>query len=371
MDPQESTQGILILNPGSSSLKWALFTGPEASHASISGKSSPGASADEIGTVLKKYPAQVAILRFVHGGHDFVDPVEIDKHRLEQLQGLESLAPLHNNNSLLCSRQVAEHAPGMRQIAVFDTAFFHDLPRVSRSYGLPRTLVEKYGIRRFGFHGFAHHGMLRAWHELNPGKNAPPRLVTAQLGSGCSMAAIRDGRPIDTTMGFTPNEGLLMSTRCGDIDPGLVTWLQRREGWGADMTDKVLNEQSGWLGVSGESADMGELLRSDSAEAGWATDLFIHRIRKTLGAYHALLGGLDGVIFSGGIAEHNPDFCKEIVTGLGHLGIHPATAEPGPALVDVTGLEARRLTAPDSPTACWCVEGDEHRSMLESACRIM
>ena len=363
----KNNPGILTFNPGSSSLKWACFTSLEATAALACGQVST--SADDAGFPLlpTDFHAGLAVIRFVHGGNDFVKPVVIDKACLKALHALDSLAPLHNRASLLCSKLLARQVPGIRQIAVFDTEFFHALPRVSQSYGLPRDLVARYGIRRFGFHGFAHDGMVKAWRNLAGSALAPrSRLVTAQLGSGCSMAAIRDGKPIDTTMGFTPNEGLLMSTRSGDIDPGLVTWLKRQEGWDADDTDRVLNSESGWLGMSGESANMGDLLNSGSGNAEWAIELFIHRIRKTLGAYYALLGGLDGVVFSGGIAEHAPDFCKRIIAGLEHLGIIPAPGEPVPVEAASPTLEARRLTLSDSPAACWCVPGDEHRAMLDS-----
>lgn len=366
MEATSKPAGVLTFNPGSASMKWAYFPSLQAASSLAAGEAGP-LEDDGAGVLPANCHAELAIIRFVHGGPDLFRPLEIDKHTVKKLQAAESLAPLHNRTSLLLSRRITEHAPAMKQIAVFDTAFFHNLPRISQLYGLPRALVDKYGIRRFGFHGFAHEGMVRAWRDLRKERDArPQRLVTAHLGSGCSMAAILDGRPMDTTMGFTPNEGLLMSTRCGDIDPGLVTWLQHREGWSPKVTDRELNEQSGWLGMSGESANMADLLESSSWEAAQTIDLFIHRIRKTLGAYYALLGGLDGVIFSGGISERAPDFCKRIISGLEHLGIHTAPAEPAPALTDKAGIPASRLTLPDSPAACWCAHSDEHRSMLDS-----
>ncbi len=307
------------------------------------------------------------VIRFVHGGNDFVTPITIDNVRLRALEELTSLAPLHNQQALLISKEISKSAPGLRQIAVFDTEFFHDLPRVAQLYGLPNELILKYGIRRFGFHGFAHASMLKEWHRLHGRhSNQDIRLITIQLGSGCSMAAIRNDKPVDSTMGFTPNDGLLMSTRCGDMDPGLVTWLQKKEGWNPEDTDRILNRKSGWLGLSGESRNMGELLLSNSAAARLSVDLFIRRIRMTLGAYFALLGGLDGVIFSGGISERSPGVCRKILVGLEPLGIVCVPSRPVPTGNQDTAILTYPLTAADSAVACWSIRSDEARSMLDS-----
>lgn len=362
-----NTPGILVINPGSSSLKWAYFKCLGAASATVTGQNNAGNASQDIKTLLCKYPIGSVVIRFVHGGNEFVTPITIDNVRLRTLEELSSLAPLHNQQALLASKDISKSTPGLRQIAVFDTEFFHDLPRVAQLYGLPNELIVKYGIRRFGFHGFAHASMLKQWHTLQGRHNARDiRLITIQLGSGCSMAAIRNDRPVDSTMGFTPNDGLLMSTRCGDMDPGLLTWLQKQEDWSPDDTDRILNKKSGWLGLSGESSNMGELLHSNSVAARLAVDLFIHRIRKTLGAYFALLGGLDGVVFSGGIPERSPGVCREILAGLEHLGIVCAASSPMPTGKQETAILAHPLTAADSAAACWTVRSDEARSMLDS-----
>lgn len=228
---------------------------------------------------------------------------------------------------------------------------------------MSQELVEKYSIRRFGFHGFAHDAMRAAW-EHRADNQLGQRLVTIQLGSGCSMAAILNGKPIDTTMGFTPNEGLLMSTRCGDIDPGLVTWLQRLEHWTPVETDKVLNEESGWLGVSGISSSISDLLDNPAPSARRAIDLFSYRIRKTLGAYYAVLGGLDGVVMSGGIAEHSVQFCANLLRRLEHLGIFLSDESLYPE--QALNGEYLRISVPDSPVRCEIVRNNEHQAMLES-----
>jgi len=363
----DNTPGVLVINPGSSSLKWAYFKCLGAASATFTGQNNASDSSQGIKNLLCKYPIGSVVIRFVHGGNDFVAPVTIDNLRLLRLEELISLAPLHNQQALLVSKEISINAPDLRQIAVFDTEFFHDLPRVAQLYGLPIELILKYGIRRFGFHGFAHASMVKQWHTLH-GRHSDrnTRLITIQLGSGCSMAAIRNDKPVDSTMGFTPNDGLLMSTRCGDLDAGLVTWLQKKEGWDPEDTDRILNRKSGWLGLSGESSNMGELLHSNSVAARLSVDLFIRRIRMTLGAYFALLGGLDGVIFSGGIPERSPDVCREILAGLEHLGIVCAPSSPMPTGNKDTAILAYPLTAADSAVACWSTRCDEARSMLDS-----
>ena len=360
--------GVLCLNPGSSSLKWAWFMSMDAREAANSGNIQPGDEAF-LQTLISQYPASLAIIRFVHGGNDFVHPTVVSREKIQQLHSLSTLAPLHNNASLALSKRLTSLSPQLKQVAVFDTEFFHELPRTAQLYGIPQELTEKYGIRRFGFHGFAHDGMLKAWDTLTRGKGQG-RLVTIQLGSGCSMAALYNGMPQDTTMGFTPNEGLLMSTRSGDIDPGLLTWLQRQEGWSPEETDRILNEESGWFGVSGKSADLSVLLESDLESAKQALALIAHRIRKTLGAYFALLGGLDGVLVSGGVGENAMGFCRRLFSSLEHLGIVLAGEPEDVARQHYPLMQSTRFTLQESAVACLSVHCDEHRSMIDSVRRL-
>jgi acetate kinase len=259
----------------------------------------------------------------------------------------------------------------MRIFAVFDTEFFHSLPVSAQLYGLPRHLIQRHRIRRFGFHGFAHAGLHERWRTVVDGQDrvsSDKRVVTLQLGSGCSMAAINGVEPIDTTMGFTPNEGLLMSTRSGDIDPGLLTWLQRQEGWTPEETDRVLNEESGWLGLSGEGGDFSQLLNNSTPEAKEAVQLFSIRVRKTLGAYHALLGGLDGVVIGGGVAESTPTLCLHLLQDLEHLGIKVARQPP-----PVPGPEQpfSILSSSDSCVLCGLAANNEFWSMLQTLRRVL
>jgi len=362
-----SEASVLVLNPGSSGLKWAWFKSALAKQTEISGE----VSFDQLGELLRRLAAErktsIAMVRFVHGGSEFFTPILVTPDIINKLEKLDKLAPLHNPNSVYCVQMISNILrPDMGSVAVFDTEFFQHLPRESQSYAIPKNLVEKYAIRRYGFHGFAHSAMLKLAPELMPGltkdcfsKDRPFRLITLQLGSGCSMTAIKNSRAIDTSMGFTPCEGLLMATRSGDIDPGLVSWLQRKENWSATETEQVLNLQSGLLGLSGESGDMKKLLASDTEAAEKAVELFCYRIRKYLGAYYAILGGLDGVILSGGIAENSIGLCQRILFELEHLGIAVSSRVRSKS-------SAIELSDPESKVSCWVVENGEFQAMLSS-----
>lgn len=354
-EPQE----VLVLNPGSATIKWARYESIDNDVASEVGHTSVEKLKTMVRNLTEQSHCHRFIVRFVHGGSDYVQPTPVTEFSLKRLSVLEKLAPIHNHNSLLCIRLLLEAHSSPTVIAVFDTAFFRDLPKVAQSYGLPNELTEKYHLRRFGFHGFAHQGMAAAWAQVSD--QACGRLVTMQLGSGCSMAAVLNGKPVDTTMGFTPNEGLLMSTRSGDVDPGLLTWLQRREGWSPDETDRVLNQDSGWLGVSGESKNMADLLKSESEDAQLAIDLFCFRVRKTLGAYYAVLGGLDGIVMSGGIAEHSATLRGRLLDGLEHLGIRIDHRR------NESTVNEERISTDESAVSCMVVPGREEYQMLKAS----
>ena len=311
---------IVVLNPGSATIKWQCYPALDSSQPIASGQGDIAELEAELTKITAEVAAYSYVVRFVHGGDLFCQPVVISDKNFKFLQGLSDWAPLHNHNSLLCVQHLLQRCEDCKIVAVFDTHFFRDLPPAAKTYGLPDWLTQKYKLRRYGFHGFAHQAMCDTWTTHN-GKNRSYALVTMQLGSGCSMAAIKDGQVIDTTMGFTPNEGLLMSTRSGDIDACLVTWLQKREGWTPEETERVLNKDSGWFGVSAQSKDMAELLDSHSDKAQLAVDIFCHRVRKTLGAYYVLLGGLDGIVIGGGIGEHAVTLRRRLLENLNHLGI--------------------------------------------------
>jgi acetate kinase len=260
--------------------------------------------------------------RVVHGGTAFTEPVIIDPSVLRRLGGLSDLAPLHNPVALAwieAARRTFD--PSVKQIAVFDTAFFAGLPAHAARYAIPARLGTDLGVRRYGFHGLAHEAMWQRWCALRPELDHGGRLITFQLGGGCSVAAIERGRPLDTSMGFTPLEGLVMQTRCGDIDPSVVPYLAQRLGESCERVIERLNRESGLAGVSGRGGDMSALVGDDSPDARLAVDLFCVRARKYLGAYLALMGGCDGVAFGGGIGEHVPAVRARIIAGMEWAGI--------------------------------------------------
>lgn len=349
---------LLVLNPGSSSIKWEAFCNSAESlgHGQITlGR---GIDVFEPLTSTAGNKVCAVIVRVVHGGSEFLQPIEVSPDNIDKLKALDSLAPLHNRVAMELIESWRQYDQSVRIFAAFDTQFFSELPAVAQTYGLPLDLIKQYQLRRYGFHGFAHQDMLRHWYAKNPHQQKFS-LVTAQLGSGCSMTAIRDGKPVDTSMGFTPNEGLLMRTRSGDVDPGLLAWLQQQEGWSPEDTDKLLNHESGWRGLSGGVANIAELFTSDLPQCRLAFDLFRYRFRKTLGAYFAILGGLDGIVLSGGVAEHNPDLCRELLSGLSHLGIE-LHAESAYSNLPIS------LSSMTSKVQCWVVASDEAAMMLHA-----
>ncbi len=357
---------ILVLNPGSSSIKWATFC--NSSEYLIDGRAAidRGQIDLEKGTDMfeqlisatASYKICAVIVRVVHGGPDFSNPIEVNRDNINKLKTLDSLAPLHNKVAIAFIESWQSYDESVRIFAAFDTQFFAKLPAVAKTYGLPLYLIERYQLRRYGFHGFAHQDMLRQWHRENSHQQSLS-LVTAQLGSGCSMAAIRDNKPVDTTMGFTPNEGLLMRTRSGDVDPGLLTWIQQQEGWTPIEIDHLLNTKAGWQGLSGGIDNMVELFASEQPERRLAFDLFRYRFQKTLGAYFAILGGLDGIVLSGGVAEHSLALCRELLSGLSHLGV-----ELSQESIKV-GLPIL-LSTKTSTVQCWVVATDEAGTMMHA-----
>lgn len=266
-----------------------------------------------------------AAYRVVHGGDAFVGPTVVDDQVLSELEGVSGLAPLHNRPTLEAMR-AARGVLGadVAAVAVFDTAFHATLPSRASRYAIRHELAERHGIRRFGFHGLAHRWMSERFAARAGVAVDTTRLVTLQLGNGCSAAAIDHGRSVDTTMGLTPLEGLMMGTRSGDVDPGLVHFLAEREDVDADVVLGWLNHESGLLGVSGRSPDMRDLFEAEVAgdeRAALAIDMFCYRVRKTIGAYDAVLSGATAVVFGGGIGEHSPEIRRRICAGLEHRGL--------------------------------------------------
>jgi len=364
---------ILTVNSGSSSVRLAAFRSPGEDRlemfASAHEELATAAQEDFLARFIAQYGlADISVVahRVVHGGALLVESRCVDEAVEHEIERLEPLAPLHNEQALRWIRSCrARFGSGIPQVAVFDTAFYSNLPDVARSYALPRLMTEKYRLRRYGFHGLAHRAMWRRWTQLRGAQAGRGRIISLQLGSGCSVTAIRDGTALDTSMGFSPLEGLVMATRCGDIDAGLLTYLQRNEGLTPDQTDRMLEKQSGLLGVSGVSGDMRELLADDGAGARRAIELFCYRARKYLGAYLAVLGGTDGIVFGGGIGEHAPRVRERILSGMEWCGVALDRTANGAA-----GGE-RRISSAQSAVDVWVFAVDEAGELAREALAVM
>jgi acetate kinase len=263
--------------------------------------------------------------RVVHGGNRFVRPTLIDDVVMRALESVTTLAPLHNGPALSAIRS-ARHLLGadVPMVAVFDTAFHSGLPDHASRYAIPFELADRHSIRRYGFHGIAHRYMTERYAAITSRPMDEVKTITLQLGNGCSVAAVAAGRSVDTSMGLTPLEGLVMGTRCGDADPSLAGFLSRREKIDVQDVEDWLNTRSGLLGVSGRSQDMRELLdaeRGGDPRAALAVEMFCYRVRKYVGAYLAVLGGADAIIFGGGIGENAPEVRARICSGMAWCGI--------------------------------------------------
>lgn len=281
--------------------------------------------------------------RIVHGGPRFVEPTKVSADLLDELRRISPFDPEHLPAEISLIEACARRFARMPQVACFDTAFHRDLPRAARLLAIPRKYEEK-GIRRYGFHGLSYAYLTRTL-AREPG-GLPARLVIAHLGNGASITAIRDGKSVDTTMAFTPTAGLPMSRRSGDLDPGLVAYLARTEGMTAEQFHEMVNTRSGLLGISETSADVRDLLAREGTDvrAAEALAVFCHAVRKTIGAHAAVLGGLDALVFAGGIGEHGAVIRARVCEGLGFLGIvleparnaeHAALISTGPVAVRV------------------------------------
>lgn len=264
--------------------------------------------------------------RVVHGGEHFRKSVRVDRQVYEAIADCIELAPLHNPGNLRGIRAATELlGTGVPQVAVFDTSFHATMPDTSYLYGIPYQYYRRYKIRRYGFHGTSHRYLVYRYARLLERERDQITIITLHLGNGCSACAIKEGYSVNTSMGFTPLEGLIMGTRCGDIDPSLVEFLATNEGMSLNEIDSLLNKQSGLLGISGLTGDMRELLEeeaeNDDRRARLAITMFAQRVRHYIGAYYAELGGADAVVFSGGIGQNAPSVRSRIAEGLDSLGL--------------------------------------------------
>ncbi|WP_445151257.1 acetate/propionate family kinase [Baekduia sp. Peel2402] len=335
---------VLVVNAGSSSLKLSLLDGDSDDATVVDPDELHDVDADAVGH------------RIVHGGTRFTEAVRIDDGVQRALDELTDLAPLHQPKSLDALRTVQKALPDLPHVACFDTAFHTTLPFEAYTYALPREWRERYGLRRFGFHGLSH-----AWIARTVEK---PRVVSCHLGAGASLCAIRDGRSVDTTMGFTPLEGLVMATRSGSVDPGLVLWLQQHEGLDADTIAHALEHESGLLGLTG-TKDFKEILEREDDEAQQAIDTYIHRLVASVSAMAAALGGLDALVFTGGVGEHAPAIRARAAERLAFLGVQIDPTKNAATTSDAD------VSAPDAAVSTHVIAAREDREIARQVTALL
>ena len=263
--------------------------------------------------------------RVAHGGEKFSASAFIDDFVQDEIQKCGELAPLHNPANLKGILAMKVLLPGINQVAVFDTAFHQTMPEHSYMYAIPYSLYKKYGIRRYGFHGTSHYYVSKRACEILDVDINTQKIITCHLGNGASMAAIKNGKSVDTSMGFTPVEGLIMGTRSGDLDIGILTFIMDKEEIGLNSINTVVNKQSGMLGISGISSDMREIedaaWKDNNSRAKLALEMYHYRIRKYIGAYVAAMGGVDMIVFAGGIGENSPESREAACEGLDYMDV--------------------------------------------------
>ena len=333
---------VLVINCGSSSLKFKLLE-PDSGVARASGNveqigegSGPSSVPDHEAALQRAFDmladdgvdiqncGLVAVgHRVVHGGNEFCQPTLLDDTIIAALKGLSELAPLHNPPALTGIEVARRLLPNVPHVAVFDTAFFHDMPPAASTYAIDSALAERWQIRRYGFHGTSHRYVSEQAAAFLGRPRASLKQIVLHLGNGASASAIAGTRPIDTSMGLTPLEGLVMGTRSGDIDPGVISYLWRTAKMGVDEIESMLNYESGVLGLAGERdfRRLRAMIESGDSEAQLAYSVFVHRLRKYIGAYLAVLGHTDVISFTAGIGENDPAVRRDAVAGLEALGI--------------------------------------------------
>ena len=313
---------VLVVNAGSSSLKLSALDGDDAVWSESVG--SRELDADAVRDTVRTVGGLEAVgHRIVHGGSEFTDPVRVDEQVVRRLEALTDLAPLHQPKSLHALEAVSTALPKLPAVACFDTAFHARMPAAASTYAIPLEWRTRWRLRRYGFHGLSHEYAARRAAELAGRPLEEMRTVTCHLGAGASLAAVDRGISIDTTMGFTPLDGLVMATRSGSIDPGLVLWLEERAELPADEIASALEHRSGLAGLAGE-ADMRVVLAAESAgneAAHLAVEVYLHRLRAGIGAMAAALGGLDAIVFTGGVGERSDAIRARAAAGLQFLGV--------------------------------------------------
>ncbi len=395
----EADSAVLSVNAGSSSLKFAVYpvhknevgdallrgqfeglepggqpvlrwhVGDQTAHEAMTPRNGDpfGAALQRLRLLLQQAsglpPLRAVAHRVVHGGQAFTGPVQVTPDVLHQLEQLNSLAPLHQPHNLAGIRAFARAFPKLPQIACFDTAFHATVPALHSSFGLPQSLRHA-GVRRYGFHGLSYQFIMGQLQQRSARANG--RVLMAHLGNGASLCAAQDGRSVATTMGFSALDGLMMGTRSGSLDPGVLLHLMA-QGWNHDRIEELLYRQSGLLGVSGISADMRALRENGSEAARFAIDLFTHRVVREAGAMAACLQGLDLIAFSGGIGEHDAALRQQVCAQLAWLGVH---LDEAPNLA-AKGASCATIHGKDSTIEVWVIPTDEGRVAAELAVTLM
>lgn len=303
---------VAVINAGSSSLKFKLFE-TETDEVLVSQTVENLETKEALEKLeIDFFTVDVIAHRVVHGGEKFQNPVIIDKNVIDTIEELIPLAPFHNSINLEAIRIVTKKAPGIKQVAVFDTAFHATMPKEAYLYALPKKMYVGHGIRKYGFHGSSHSFVMKKAADILGVKKSNVNLITLHLGNGASACAIENGKSIDTSMGFTPLEGLIMGSRSGDIDPAIILYMQRELGMHHKEVDNCLNKEPGLLGICNEN-DVRKILALKDEDANLAINMMVRRIQKYVGAYMALLGRVDAIVFTGGIGENSSYIREEVM----------------------------------------------------------
>jgi len=342
---------VLVVNAGSSSLKLSLLDGDRRVASTTVERWAGEGHLEPVRAFVEPLPGLDAVgHRVVHGGSRYHGPVLVDDEALGYLDSLAELAPLHNPRCVAGIREVRRLLPDLPTVACFDTAFHAAMPEAARTYALPRQWNRRWALRRYGFHGLSHAYAVRRAAEIVGLPADRLRAVSCHLGAGASLAAVRYGNPVDTTMGFTPLAGLVMATRSGSLDPGLLLWLLQSRRVAVGTLADVLEHDAGLKGLSGTSGDLRDVLRlraQGDPDATLAYDVFTHRLRREIGAMAASAEGLDLLVMTGGIGEHSPEVRESVCALLGHLGVAIDTesnaAAHGDADLTAGGAPARTV----------------------------
>ena len=370
---------VLVLNSGSSTLKYAVVdagSGTSLADGIVERIGEDGSGVPDHEAALRVVFGQLAEPeglvavghRIVHGGKAFYEPTIITDAVVDKLEELSPLAPLHNPPGVLGIKVARTLLPDLPQVAVFDTAFFHDLPPAAALYAIDHEVSERWDVRRYGFHGTSHSYVSEQAAQFVGQPLESLSQIVLHLGNGASAAAIVGGRPVDTSMGLTPMEGLVMGTRAGDIDPGVVFYLSRTAGMPIEDVEAMLNRRSGMLGLCGhiDFRRVHELIESGDTAAQLAYDIYIHRLRKYIGAYLALLGSADVIAFTAGVGEHDAAVRRDALSGMAALGIEldeqlNASPASGP----------RRISSERSPTTVLVIPTDEELAIARACLSVI